>query len=61
VTASRLLELVVPDGISVCVAEVLPDSVVLDGLEVAGGTARIHFSGEDVVLTQEALARTGSC
>ena len=59
--ATRLLELVVPDGISLCVAEVLPDSVVLDGLEVEGGTARIHFSGEGVVLSQEALARTGSC
>ncbi len=59
--ASALLELVAPDGISVCLAEVLPDSVVLDSLALGDGTAQVAFSGKDVLLTEEALARTGAC
>ncbi|WP_210479086.1 DUF2993 domain-containing protein [Naasia sp. SYSU D00948] len=59
--ARRLLDLVAPDGISICLAALVPDTVTLDSLEVREGIATVDFSGDDVVLTQEALARTGSC
>ncbi|WP_210508663.1 hypothetical protein [Naasia sp. SYSU D00057] len=59
--ASALLDRVAPDGLSVCLAEYLPDTIVLDSLQVGDGSARVTFSGEDVVLTEQGLAQRGAC
>ncbi len=61
IDADRLLRLVAPDGISLCLAEAVPQALTLDSLDVGDGSARLDFSGRDVVLTADALARTGSC
>jgi len=59
--ATALLERVAPDGLTVCLAEYLPDTITLDSLQVGLGSARVAFSGDDVVLTEEGLARHGAC
>lgn len=61
IDASQLLNRVAPDGLSVCVAQYLPASIGIDSLLVGNGSARIALSGTDVLLTSNALARTGSC
>ncbi|BDZ44231.1 LmeA family phospholipid-binding protein [Naasia aerilata] len=59
--ATALLERVAPDGISVCVAQYLPEAIAIDSLLVGDGSARVSLSGRDVLLTSDALSRTGSC
>jgi LmeA-like phospholipid-binding len=59
--ATGLLERVAPEGLSVCLAEYLPDSIVLESLRVGADAADVSFSGDGVVLTEEALARRGAC
>lgn len=59
--ASRLLDLVAPDPLTVCLAEYLPASLRIDDLELRDDTARLSFSGDDVVFTEEALDPKGSC
>jgi hypothetical protein len=61
VDASALLARVAPDGLSICLAEYLPESIAVDSLLVGDGTAKVGLSGSQVVLTEEALSRTGTC
>ena len=59
--ADALLERVAPDGLSVCLAEYLPDTIGLDALQVGDGAASVAVAGEGVTLNEEALARHGGC
>jgi hypothetical protein len=61
IDATQLLRRVAPDGISVCVAEYLPERIAIDSLLVGDGSVSIGLSGSDVLLTSDALARTGTC
>ncbi|MFD1715976.1 DUF2993 domain-containing protein [Amnibacterium flavum] len=59
--ATALLDRVVPNGLSVCVAQYLPADVSLDAVDIVGDEAVIDLSATDLVLDESALARTGVC
>lgn len=57
----ELLNLIVPDGLSVCVAQYLPEQVKLDSVELRGTDAVVRISARDLSVDSDALARTGTC
>jgi hypothetical protein len=59
--ATQLLDLVAPEGLSVCVAQYLPADIALDAVDITRGKAVIDFSATDLSLDGAALARTGVC
>lgn len=56
--ADRLLG---DDPISVCVAQYLPEGVMVNGIEIAAGTASVRLEAQGIMLDEASLARTGSC
>jgi hypothetical protein len=49
------------DPIAVCVAQYLPSGVMVNGLEIAGGTATVRLEAQSIMLDEASLATTGSC
>ncbi|GEM_PF-531768 len=49
------------DPIPVCVAQFLPDGAQVDELAWEGGVVTVVLEGEDLVLDEALLERTGSC
>ena len=56
--ADRLLG---DDPISVCVAQYLPEGVMVNGIEIAAGTASVRLDAQGIMLDEASLARTGNC
>jgi hypothetical protein len=56
--ADRLLG---DEPIAVCVAQYLPDGVMVNGIEIAAGTASVRLEAQGIMLDEASLARTGSC
>lgn len=59
--ATQLLNLVVPEGLSVCVAQYLPEAIELRSVEIVGSAAIVDLAAQDLSLDGDALARTGVC
>lgn len=57
----ELLNLIVPDGLSVCVAQYLPEQVKLDSVELRGSNAVVRLSTQNLSVDPDELARTGTC
>lgn len=57
----RLVPQITAARIPVCVAQVLPEGVELTSVDVTGDGAVIGLAADDLVLTADALSRTGSC
>lgn len=57
----ELLNLIVPDGLSVCVAQYLPEQVRLDSVELRGTDAVVRIAAQDLSVNPDELARTGAC
>jgi hypothetical protein len=49
------------EPIAVCVAQYLPDGVMVNGIEIAAGTASVRLEAQGIMLDEASLARTGSC
>lgn len=58
---TALLPVVAPGGLSICLAENLPDTLAVDSLVVGNGAVAARFSGRSVLVTEEGLARRGAC
>lgn len=49
------------DPVEICVADRLPEGLVLQSIDVANGEATVRVGGSGLVLDEEHLTRTGSC
>lgn len=49
------------DPIAVCVAQYLPSGVMVNGIDIAGGTATVRLEAQSIMLDEASLATTGSC
>lgn len=49
------------DPIAVCVAQYLPSGVMVNGIDIAGGTATVRLEAQGIMLDEASLATTGSC
>jgi hypothetical protein len=49
------------DPIAVCVAQYLPEGVMVNDIEIAAGTATVRLEAQGIMLDEASLATTGSC
>lgn len=49
------------DPIAICVAQYLPDGVMVNGIDIVAGTATVRLEALGIMLDEASLARTGSC
>jgi hypothetical protein len=49
------------DPIAVCVAQYLPEGVMVNDIDIAAGTATVRLEAEGIMLDETSLATTGSC
>lgn len=49
------------DPIAVCVAQYLPEGVMVNDIDIAAGTATVRLDAQGILLDEASLARTGSC
>lgn len=62
IDVSGLAERILGDEpIAVCVAQYLPDGVMVNGIEIAAGMASVRLEAQGIMLDEASLARTGSC
>lgn len=59
--ATQLLDLVAPEGLSVCVAQYLPEAIELRSVEIVGSEAIVDLTATDLLIDEASLARTGVC
>jgi hypothetical protein len=59
--ASRLIELVAPEGLSICVAQYLPSALQLNRLQISESEAVVGFSAHDITFSPATMQSTGSC
>lgn len=59
--ASRLIALVAPDGLSICVAQYLPSALQLNRLQISEQEAVVGFSAHDITFSPSTMQSTGTC
>ena len=61
IDVSRLVDLVAPDGLSICVAQYLPSALQLNRLQISEHRAVVGFSAHDVTFSPATMQSTGTC
>ncbi|THG31504.1 LmeA family phospholipid-binding protein [Naasia lichenicola] len=61
IDASRLIDVVAPEGLSICVAQYLPSALQLNRVTISEHQAVVGFSAHDITFSEQTMASTGSC